>query len=98
MPAGVYSESDKELLDDSLVGKLCNFTSKNKLKREVTGNCATQRVLQHSQDPHRDNSIMSSRRVLGTNVEGEVGNFFLVGKHLFGVTNLAFDIGSKRNF
>jgi hypothetical protein len=49
MPAGVYSESDRELLDDSLVGKLCNFTSKNRLKREVTGNCATQGVLQHSQ-------------------------------------------------
>jgi hypothetical protein len=50
-------------------------------------------------EPHRDNSIISSRRVLGTNVEGEVGNFFLVGKHLLGVTNyFAFDIGSKRNF
>jgi hypothetical protein len=41
---------------------------------------------------------MSPRRVVGTNVEGEVGNFFLVGKHLLGVTNFAFDIGSKRNF
>jgi hypothetical protein len=41
---------------------------------------------------------MSSRRVLGTNVEGEVGNFFLVGKRLLGVTNFAFDIVSKRNF
>jgi hypothetical protein len=30
----------KELLDDSLVGKLFNFTSKNRLKREVTRNCA----------------------------------------------------------
>lgn len=27
-------------MDESLVGKLFNFTSKNRLKREVTRNCA----------------------------------------------------------
>jgi hypothetical protein len=32
----------KELLDDSLVGKLSNFNSKN---RQKTGNCATQGVF-----------------------------------------------------
>jgi hypothetical protein len=28
----------------SLVGELCNFNSKNRLKTQVTGNCATQGV------------------------------------------------------
>jgi hypothetical protein len=36
-------------VDDSLVGKLSNFTSKNRLQTQVTGNCATQGVVQHSQ-------------------------------------------------
>jgi hypothetical protein len=41
----------KELFDDSLVRKLSNFTSKKniRLKTQVTGNCATHGVLQHSQ-------------------------------------------------
>jgi hypothetical protein len=42
---------------------------------------------------------MPSRRVLWTNVKGEVGNSSLVGfKHLFEETNFPFDIGSKRDF
>jgi hypothetical protein len=54
----------KELLDDSLLGKLSNFNSKNRLK---TGNSATQGVLQHSfpgSQPHRESSIMPSTRAL----------------------------------
>jgi hypothetical protein len=40
----------KELLDNSLVRKLSNFTSKKniRLKTQGTGNCATLGVLQHS--------------------------------------------------
>jgi hypothetical protein len=35
----------EQFLDDSLAGKLCNFTFKNRLKT----NCTTQGVFQHSQ-------------------------------------------------
>jgi hypothetical protein len=48
-------------------------------------------------EPHRASSIMPSRRVLWTNVKGELGKFSLIGKHLLGEKNFPFDIGSKRN-
>jgi hypothetical protein len=41
-PSLYYVDAQPELLNDSLVGKLSNVTSKNiRLKTQVTGNCAT---------------------------------------------------------
>jgi hypothetical protein len=34
---------------NSLVGKLSNFTTKDRLKMQAIGNCATQGVSEHSQ-------------------------------------------------
>jgi hypothetical protein len=64
MECSIFSSHINEFSDDSLEGKLSNFTSKNRLKTQVTGNCATQGVLQHSQGASQESSIMPSRRVL----------------------------------
>jgi hypothetical protein len=47
---------------------------------------------------HRESSIMSSRRVLWTNIKEEACNVSLVGKRLLGETNFTFDSGSKWGF
>jgi len=61
LAAGTY----KELLDDSLMGKLFNFTSKNRLKREVTRNCAnTGSFVTFPGSLAGKVQIMPSRRVL----------------------------------
>ncbi len=39
-----FLRAHKELLDDFLVGKVSNLTSKNRPKTQVLGNCATQGV------------------------------------------------------
>jgi len=77
-------------------GKLSYSTFKKRLKTQ-------QGIVQHwefcniPREPHRESSIMPSRRVLWTNVKGELGKFSLVGKHPLGEKNFPFDIGSKRN-
>jgi hypothetical protein len=39
-----YYKHRSSCMIPSLVGELCNFNSKNRLKTQVTGNCATQGV------------------------------------------------------
>jgi hypothetical protein len=52
-------------------GKLSYSTFKNRLKTQVTGNYATLEFCNIPREPH--SSIMPSRRVLWTNVKGELG-------------------------
>ncbi len=76
------------------MGKLCNFPSKNRLKTQETGNCATQGVLQHSQGASQESSLCHLEGYCEPMSRGKVVNFFLVGNHPLGETNFPFDIGS----
>jgi hypothetical protein len=51
----------KELLDDSLVRKFSNFTSKKNIRLKNASNRELCNILR---EPHSESSIMSSRRVV----------------------------------
>jgi hypothetical protein len=72
---------------NSLVEKLSNFTTKDRLKMQATGNCATQGVLEHSQGACLTGKVqilcLLPRRYCEPMSKGKVGNFSLVGKHLY---------------
>ncbi len=88
---------------NSLVGKLSNFTTKDGLKMQATGNWATQGVSEHSQGACLTGKVqlcLLPRRVLRTNVKGESWQFFsgweasiYWGKQM----NFPFDIGPRRD-
>ncbi len=89
----------KELLDDSLWENCLTLPSRIDVKTQVTGNCATQGVLQTF-----PGSFIG--KVQLSHLEGycepmskwKLVNFSMVGKPLLGETNFPFDIsGSKRD-
>ncbi len=81
--------------------KLYNFTSKNRLTTQVINRklCNTESFVTF---PERLTGKVQLRhpegRGLWTNVKVEVGNFFLLGKHLLQQMYFPFDIGSRTDF
>jgi hypothetical protein len=65
---------------------------------QFTGNCLCNIP---KLEPHRERFkfiYKSLPTTLPCMTEGEVGHVSIVGKHILGKTNLAFDNGSKRDF
>jgi hypothetical protein len=82
----------------SLVGKIVYFTSKNRLKTQVTVNGATRSFATFLGSLTGKVQLWHLEGYCEPISNGKLGNFSLVGKqHPLRETNFPFDIGSKRD-
>ncbi len=78
--------------------KLSNFIFKNGLKMQLTRNCDTESFAPFPRSLTGKVQLCHLEGYCEPMSKGEVSKFFLFGKHLLWEMNIAFDVGSQRDF